>query len=78
MNSLDDGTYEEEYKHINRTILDRNVMDMSLIIIEIYHGDFNADYSKCHGYYILRFSSSAYTLQPYLIIDGQVILLVKW
>ena len=32
----------------------------------------NDDYS-CHGYYIIKFSSSPYTLQAELIIDGQVI-----
>ena len=33
MNFLDYGKYEEEYKQINQTILDGNVMNTSLIII---------------------------------------------
>ena len=73
MNLLDDGTDEKYYGNINRTILDGNVMNMILIIIKRKYSTIdNEDYS-CHGYYIIKFSSSPYTLQADLIIYGQVI-----
>ena len=37
------------------------------------YGAIDADDSSCHGYYIIKISSSPYTLQSDLIIDGQVI-----
>ena len=61
------------YKHINRTILDGNVMNMSLIITEGKYGAIDTDDSSCHDYYIIMFFSSTYALQSDLIIDGQVI-----
>ena len=68
---FDDGTDEEDYKQINQTILDDNVMNMYLIIMEGKYGDIDADDSSCHGYYIIKISS--YTLQLDLIMDDQVI-----
>ena len=59
---LDYGTYEEEYKHINQNILDGNVINMSLIIMEGNYGSIDSDCSTCHGYHIIRFTSSPYTL----------------
>ena len=73
MGFLDDGTDEEIYEHIIRTILDGNVVNMSLIIMEGKYCAIDTDDSSCHGYYIIKFSSSPYTLQEDLIIDGQVI-----
>ena len=67
------GTYEKEYKHINQTILDGNLMNTYLIIMEGKYYDINADDSTCHGYYIIKFSSYPYNLQADLSIDGQVI-----
>ena len=58
---------------INLIILDGNVMNMSFIIMEVKYGATGTDYSSCHGYYIIKFSSYTYILQSYLIIDGQVI-----
>ena len=52
-------------------------MNMSLIIMEGKYGAIGADNSSCHGYYIIKFSSSLYILQTDLRIGGQVILLVK-
>ena len=72
-NFFNDGRDGEYYEHINRNILDGNVMNMSLIITEGNYGDIYSDYSTCHGNYIIKFSSSPYTLQTSLIIDGQVI-----
>ena len=57
---FDDGTGEENYKHINRIILDFNVMKMSLIIVEGKYGAISADDSSCYVYYIIKFSSSPY------------------
>ena len=37
------------------------------------YGDIDADDSMCHGYCIIKFSSSPYTLQSDLSIYGQVI-----
>ena len=60
-------------KQINQTILDGNVMNMSLIITEGNYGAIDSDDSTCHGFYIIIFSSSTYTLQSDLSIYGQVI-----
>ena len=70
---LDDGTDKEMYKHVNRTILDSNVMNMSLIITEGKYGAIDTDEYSYHGYYIIRFYSFTYTLQADLSIYGQVI-----
>ena len=48
---------------MNQNILDGNVMNMSLIVTEGDYVDIDADDSTCHGYYIIKFSSSTYTLQ---------------
>ena len=70
---FDDGTYEENYEHINQTIIDGNVMNMYLIIMEGKYGIIDTDDSLCHHYYIINIYSSPYNLQPELSIDGQVI-----
>ena len=70
---FDDGTDEEYYEHINRTIIDGNVMNMYLIIMEGKYGATDAHNFSCHGYYIIKISSYPYTLQSDLSIDGQVI-----
>ena len=57
----------------NRIIFDGNVMNISIIIIEVKYGAIDTDYYSCHGYYTIKFSSSPYTLQVDLSIDGQVI-----
>ena len=54
------GTDEEDYEHINWTIIDGNMMNMSLIIMEGKYGAIDADNSSCHGYYIIKFSSYLY------------------
>ena len=46
---------------------------VSLIITKGHFGAIDADNSSRHGYCIIRFSSSLYTLQLYLNINGQVI-----
>ena len=51
---------------------------MYLIVIEVKYGAIDIDYYSCHGYYIIKFSLSSYTLQAGLSIYGQVIFLVKW
>ena len=48
-------------------------MNMYLITIEVNLGDIGSVDYTCHGYYINIFSSSTFTLQPYLNIDGQFI-----
>ena len=48
-------------------------MNMSLIIMEGKYGAMDSDDYSCHGYYNINFSSSTYTLQADLSIDGQVI-----
>ena len=67
------GTDEEYCKQINRTIIYDNLMNTYLTIMEGNCGAINAEYSLCHGYYILKFTSYPYILQSDLIIDGQVI-----
>ena len=71
--SFDDGTDEEDYEHINRNIIDGNVMNMSLIIMEGIYGAIDTENYSCHGYYIIKFSSYTCNLQADLSIDGQVI-----
>ena len=48
-------------------------MNMSLIIMEGKYGDIDADEYSFYSYYIIKFSSSPYTLQADLISDGQFI-----
>ena len=52
-----------DYEYINRTILDGNFINMSLIITKGNYVFIDDYYTSCHGYYIIRFSSSTYTLQ---------------
>ena len=73
MNFLYEETDEKEYKHINQTIPDGNMMNMYFIVMELNFGAIDADNSACWGYYIIGFSSYPYTLQKYFIIYGQVI-----
>ena len=56
-----------------QTIIDGNVMNTYLIIMEGNYGSVDTDDSSFNGYHIIKFSSSPYTLQAYLSIDGQVI-----
>ena len=70
---MDEGTDEEYYENINQTMVDGNVMNMSLIIMEGKYGTIYTDDSSCHGYYTIKFSSSLHTLQADFIIGGQVI-----
>ena len=72
MNFVGDGTYEDNYEHIIQTILDGNVMNMSLIIMEDKYIAIDSYDSSCHGYNIIKFSLSPYILQEELSIDGQV------
>ena len=58
MNSLDDRTYEEYYENMNRTILDGNMMNIYLIVMEVKYGAIDTEDYSCHGYYIIKFSSS--------------------
>ena len=46
---------------------------MYLIIMEGNYGAIDAYGSSCRGYYTIKISSSPYTLQAELSIDGQVI-----
>ena len=73
MNFLDDIKYEEEYKHINQTIIDVNLMNTYLIIMEGDYVAIDADDYTCHGYYIIIFYSSPYILQADFSVDVQVI-----
>ena len=70
---LNGGTYEKYYNHINLAIIDGNVINVSLINAEGKYGAIDADDSSCHGYYIIRFSSSSLIFKADLIIGGQVI-----
>ena len=66
MHFLDYRTGEVEYDNINRTLLDGNVTNMSLIFSKGNYGATDEDDTSCHGYYIIIFYSSPYTLQEYL------------
>ena len=62
MNIFDYGRDKEYYKHTNKTILDSIVMNMYLIIMEGDCGAIGAYDSICHCSYIIKISSSPYTL----------------
>ena len=68
MNFLDDGIDEVENKHVNQTILDGNVMKLSLIIIEGSYVAIDANNYTFHGYYNIIFYSSPYTLHAYMVM----------
>ena len=75
MNCIYDGTDDVDYEHINITIIDGNVTSMSLVISK---GNFGANndkkgYTSWHGYCIIIFNSTKYTLQEDLNIYGQVV-----
>ena len=70
---LDDGKHEEFYEHVNWMIFDGNVMNMYLIIMEGTYGAIYTYDCSCHGYYIIKFPSSSYTLHSDFSINGQVI-----
>ena len=46
-------------------------MNMSLIIMEVNFDAVDYDDFTCHGYYIIKFSSSKYTLQADMSIGNQ-------
>ena len=48
-------------------------MNMYFITTEVKYGAIDDDDFSCHGYYIIKFSSSPYTLQADLSIDFRVI-----
>ena len=48
-------------------------MNIYLIIMEGKYGAIDSENSSCHGYYIIKFSSSPYAPQVYSRIDGKVI-----
>ena len=73
MNFIDDVTETVEYEWINRPIRDGNFKSFFFIITKGNYGAIDGDDSACHGYYIIRFYSSPYTLQSDLNKDGQVV-----
>ena len=50
-----------------------NKFTNTLIIMEGKYGAIDTDYSSCHCYYIIKFSSLPYNIQEDLIIDEKVI-----
>ena len=71
----DDWIDEEEYEHKIRTIIDGDLMNMSLIITEGNYCAIDADGSKCNGYYIISVFPYPYTLQVDLSIDKYTVVL---
>ena len=63
MNFIDDGTYEVEYEHTNRTITDGDYTNMEFITSKWNSGTINAEKKPCHSYYIIKISSSLYTFK---------------
>ena len=57
----------------SQTIIEGDVMNIYLIIMEGNYGAIDADDSTCHGYYVIRLSSSIYNLQSDFSIDRQII-----
>ena len=60
MISFYDGIYEEDYEYINQTIIGDNLMNMSLVNMEVKYGAIDDNGSSCHGYYIINFFISIY------------------
>ena len=52
-------------------------MNISLVVMEGKYGVIGTDDSSCNGYYIIKFSSSLYTLQADLSIYCEVIYYVE-
>ena len=63
-----DVTDEEDYQHIHRTILDCNMMNISLIIMEGNYCAIDSDDYSFNGYYIIKFYSYPYILQEGLSV----------
>ena len=63
MNFIDDGTDNVDYEKTSRTILDGSVTNMSLVVSKGDFGDIDAEDTQCHGYYIIKFTSTSHTLQ---------------
>ena len=55
MNFIDDVMDEEEYEHMNKNIINANMMNMSLIITKSNYGAIDNDDSAYNGYYMIRF-----------------------
>ena len=60
----------EQINKLNNTLIKQLLM--SFIIIEGKYGAIDTDDFSFHSYYIIKLSSSTYTLQSYLSIDGKV------
>ena len=75
---FDDGTDEKYYKHINKTILDANVMNMSLIITEGKYVAIDTDDSSFHAYYIIKFHHLHIPFNKTLVLMAKLFFLVKW
>ena len=56
MNFIYDGTENMKYEFINRTTIDVNVMNMSLIITKLNYDAIDYYDTSFHGYCIIRFS----------------------
>ena len=73
MNFLYDVKDEAECEHMNINILSVNVTNIYFIILKLNYGTIDTDDTPFHGYYIIMFSLSRYTLQEDFNIDVQVI-----
>ena len=63
MNFIDHETYGVEYEHINRTLLDEDVTNISLLIYKGEVGAIDSKIKSCHSYYIIKFTLTPYTFQ---------------
>ena len=73
MNFIDDGPDNVDYEFKYRTIIDGNVMNVSLIILKGNYCAVDAGDTSLQSYYIIIFTLDPYTLQEELNIDGQSI-----
>ena len=73
MNFIDDGPDNVDYEFKYRTIIDGNVMNVSLIILKGDYCAVDAGDTSLQSYYIIIFTLDPYTLQEELNIDGQSI-----
>ena len=73
LNFLYDVKDEAECEHMNINILSVNVTNIYFIILKLNYGTIDTDDTPFHGYYIIMFSLSRYTLQEDFNIDVQVI-----
>ena len=72
MEFIDKGSDEEEYEEFHKIVLDSLANNTAQTIQVGSIGSIDADDKHSHGYYMVGFSSSTYTLQEDKTVDEKV------